>query len=939
MKYRWLWLIPLALAVAVLAAALALPAFVAASSHRATIESLASALTGRQVRIGGKLSLALLPRPQLIADDVRIDGPSGQTITARSLTLDIAPTALLRGRLEARSISLQAPDIAFPWPLPGGPHAIAPPRWLSALHAKISDGNISLGAVDFAHVDADIFTGPGGAVAISGTGVAVGTKLRLTLGLGETDASGSAALRIDAAMLNAAPPGGQAHFAGTLRGDGGVAGSLSLQATLPGLAGMSGTAGISADAGAISATGIALAAGDARLAGSARLGLPLGDLGLDLTGENLDLTPLRGWTGGTGLPLSGTLNLRIGNAGFAGLKLPELAAAADFGPAGVTLRWLTASLPGESRFHLAGRFGADGTMQGQLRLDAPSLGALLAAGGPALSPPESWQRATLQTDFAGSASDLTLDDLSGSLGEDDFTGGVVLRHAQGWRAEGALAFNRLDLEAAFGLARRWPAGLPVTLGGEITAGQARFGGLQLSRLLLDATMGDRLVVRRIAGSLYGGLLAASFTLGPDGQVTAGRGLLSVPSAAPLAALLPAAWQPPPAIIDAPLSVSLRAQGPPTALATSAVATLGEITVTAAPVADLAQLSAAGPLTFRHPDAIALLADFGKRLGGLRPGLDWPGAGSVSLRADMRASPQAVGLPDFVLSAGDLTADGRIDLTASGGIEARIDADTLALPAMADPAQLPIPWPLLAGAHGRVALSANRIWLGGDEVFGASAASLSLGNGQLNLTIPQAALAGGNIAGVIGATLAPDAPPALTIRLGATSLNAGALQLPVEFPFAVTAGDLGLQVDLTANGFSPAAWAATLAGDVVLTDARGSLSGFDLAGLGTTLTAAGKREAALRLAATSGASDFDALLLSGRVSHGILTLQQALVTGMAGTATGSGSIDLPDTDLSVTVTLHPAVKPPLGLPVSTLGGWATARKIPLLRQALAWSQSP
>ena len=64
---------------------------------------------------------------QFIAERVNITSPDHETITAASLTLAIDPIPLLRGQISARAITLQAPHIALPWPLPGGAAAIAPP--------------------------------------------------------------------------------------------------------------------------------------------------------------------------------------------------------------------------------------------------------------------------------------------------------------------------------------------------------------------------------------------------------------------------------------------------------------------------------------------------------------------------------------------------------------------------------------------------------------------------------------------------------------------------------------------------------------------------------------------------------------------------------------------------------------------------------------------
>ena len=275
-----LWAIPLALVLALLAVVLALPRFVASNAHRAAIEALASSLTGRRVHVGGSLSLALLPAPELIAGDVTIGGPANEVITARSLTLDIAVPALLRGRLAARSLTLQSPTIILPWPLPGGAAAIVPPPWLAALHAQVSDAVIGVGRLRFTGVNADIFTAGNGALTLSGSGVTAGAAVTLSLGLAPPDARNEAALTIEGGTVDGRLT---SHFSGVLHGSSAISGALRASVTLPGqTAPVAGTATLAADAGQVTARDIRLTQGDATLAGTVTLDLATPTLRLDL---------------------------------------------------------------------------------------------------------------------------------------------------------------------------------------------------------------------------------------------------------------------------------------------------------------------------------------------------------------------------------------------------------------------------------------------------------------------------------------------------------------------------------------------------------------------------------------------------------------------------------------------------------------------------------
>lgn len=929
MSRRLLWLIPLFLLAILAAVILALPAFVASGAHRATIEALASSLTGREVTIRGNLSLAFTPSPRLIAQDVTIAGPARETITARSLTLDIAMPALLQGRLAARTLTLDAPSIAFPWPLPGGPKAVAPPPWLAALHANIKGGTISLGRIVFTGVNADIYTGGGGTVAITGTGRFVNVPLTVSVSLEAPDTAARAALSVSAAGDD--PQKFDAHFEGTLDPAGVAAGTLSGSASPAGMAPTTFTGNVRADGTALSATAIQVAQGAAQLTGSAALALTPPALTLKLNGTGLDLAVLRS-VRAAAAAVAGHLTLTATDSTLDGFAVPALAAEIGFGPAGIALRQIAATLPGDSVFNLTGTVDSGGALAGQFSLGTADLPALVPAAGL----PAAWANARIAARFGGDPARLVLAGLSGQAGPDDFSGDLILnRNAGVTAAAGALHFDQIDLAPAANLLRAAAAAQisGFSADGEVTADRATLGHLQLNHLLLDAAWDGQLNVRRLAFGLYGGMAEGGFRLAPDGDVTTASAVLSVPSAAPLAALLPAAWTPPAAISDAPLSAAMRAEGPVTALATSAVATLGPISVTAAPVLNIPQQTAAGPVTLRHPNAIAALGAL-----ALPSGLAWPGAGSIALRATMLYSPARIGLPDFVLSLGDLTADGRVLVTPDRQITAQIDADTLALPP--PPANIVMPWARLADARGSIALSANQVWLAGREILGPTAVTATLTGDHVSLNIARAALAGGTLSGSLDAATAKSGTqaPVITANLKLAGADASQITLPVGFPFAIATGTLSGQANLTASGYAQATWAATLAGAASLTATDGTLYGFSLTGLAQALKRPDRFDA-LRIAALGGATNFASLTVAGAFTHGNFNLTSASLSGADGTANAGGSIDIPDNDLALQTTLLPNVTPPLTLNVTTLGAWSAPKQIPILRPGLAWSPTP
>jgi len=930
---RLLWLLPLAAILVLAAIIVALPGLVASGEHRTAIEALASSLTGREVHIGGKLSLAFFPEPQLIAERITISGPDRETITAQSLTLDIALDTLLHGRLAARSLTLQSPVIAFPWPLPGGAAAIAPPLWLAALHAQISDGLISVGSMVFRHVNADLFTGAGGAVSLSGTGMLLAQPVSISLGLGGIGATGAAPLSIDGQDGNATM-----HLSGVFSAASTLTGTVSVSA--PGLAGadpaysqpISATANIIASPGEIAFLNLRAALGNGVITGTAQLDIAAARLNLALAASNLTLPQSLPGSLPPGLEsLAIHLTLDADEPIFAGVLLPHLWLEADFSAAGLNIDSLQAALPGDGGVKCSGTLDAQGNLQGKASFSSQDLAAFAAALGTEFTPPAGWRTTSISTAFSGTEKSLSLTGITGTLGPANLTGTAVLNVSSPTPTiYGALHFDQLDLPPG---AWQAPPNLGLTGGVEITAGRASLYGVNMTRLLIDAAFGPALNIRRFSASVYQGLAAGSFSLAPDGRIAAARALLSLPSAAPLAALLPARWQPAAAraalaaLTNAKLAAFLLAAGPPSQLATSLNFSLGDINAFTAPVLDLTKLTATGPLLLRTPSAINLFKTL-----GLNAGLAWPGAGSVSLRADFSASPSQVSLPDLVLSMGDLTTAGNLRITPDFTIRGNIDADTLALP----------PWPTdfspfstaLAIAKGQLNITANHVLLDGDQILGASAASIALQPGGGVFTLTKAEIGGGQLSGSISATVPATAPPALSGKFLFRNADVAALNPPFGFPLTLPSGIVNASGALTASGYTAQAWAATLSGPAGFSAANGVITGFDLAALGSALTPS-PREAALRTACLTGNTPFTNITLAGNFSNGIYKISTASLQGPGGAASATGSIDVPDEAVALDLDFVPNVAQPPKLGLAMIGSWATPKKIPAIKPALTW----
>lgn len=912
-KKQLLWLLPVALLATGIGTLMALPGFVASQSHRPAMERFASSLTGREVHIEGKLSLKLLPHPQLTAMRITIAGPDNEVISAKALALDISLPALLRGQLTVQTLNLDSPVIAFPWPLPGGPRAVAPPPWLAALHAHLNNASITLGGLAFTQVNADLFTGPDGAVSVAGNGTLLGQSVTLSLALGQTGLDGAAPL---SAQASAGPA--SADFTGTLNDESIINGQLS--AKLPGK--MTGSAAVTADGKQVSLTKLALTQGAETLSGSASFSLIKPALQANLLGQNLQLDPFfapPAWM--ASIPADITLN--ADGVTLLEQNFPALSMTVSTGPAGTILHALNLSLPGGGQLTGAGAVAGGGQLSGQFSLAVPDSAALLAAYHlPALP---SWPAAHLSTKLAGTTAQPVLTDLSGTLGADHVTGNLVLspRHMAG-----QLSFDHLALGGLAAWAGQSPPGA-FTAELEIAAAKAEAGPVKLSNFALDAALDGTLNVRRVSANLYGGLAAGSFSLDGNGRLSAAQGFLDIPSATPLAGLIPAAYAPPAAMLTPRLNLLFAARGPEDALAASAVARLGEFTFTVSPIIDMVHGTASGALTAQHPEAILVA-----RLFGWDQALVFPGAGSASLRAQFTASASAYGLNDFVLSFGALNASGRV-LVQNGAVTGQIEAQNVAIPPILAGVQFPTSLPL----QGKLSLKAQQIIYAGNPLLGPSAATLSWSGNGASLDVAQAAYGNGTLSGSLGMALSTTAAPAFTAKLLAQGIDASTVALPVSFPYPITSGTLDGSATLTASGYGLKSVVATLGGTATLNASKGVLRGFNLEGFADAL---GTPDAVHTLykALVSGSTQFTSLSLAATLANGNCTFTAATLAGPAGQVSGSGGIDLYDNAQALRLVFAPAqVQPPVSATLLVLGTWGAPKHIAHMKAALDWKPPP
>ncbi|OYY04867.1 MAG: hypothetical protein B7Y73_03110 [Acidocella sp. 35-58-6] len=933
-RKRALWIaVPAGVLLLATSLILALPSLVSSPQNRAAIEGLASSLTGRNVHISGNLSLALKPAPQLIAGDVTITGPDAEIITAKSLTLDIAPGALLHGELSASSLMLQSPTINFPWPLPNGAAAIAPPPWLAALHAQINDGQISFGSLMFSHVSADIFTGAQGSLSVSGSGIVQGQHITLSLSLGALDTTGTAPLTIDAKTATT-----QAHLSGVFSTENSLTGKISLaatgtnwltqDATKPVAA--SGT--IHADTAGWRISNLLATQGEAQLTGNAAFDFGKPDLDLHLTGHQLDIQPaLAASELATLHALAVHVDVNFDHSTFTGVTLPNIQVRANVTQSGVSIDALHITLPGNGALRFTGMIDPSGSLSGKTAITADDFVGALSAFGIKAPLPANWQT-SLTANLNGPLNQLDVSAVTGTLGPASLSGTARLQTTPGHLAiNGAWHLSDLDLTPLVAALSQFKPASNISADIELTADHASFDKILMTHFLIDAGISDQLVVRRLTASLYNGMAAASFTVAAGGKISSARALLTLPSALPLAALLPATLSPPIAVTNMPLAALIEASGPADALAASGTLTLGPFSITASPVLDLVHLAAKGPLTLRHPSAIAAFKAF-----GLPATIMWPGAGSISLRANMAISPAQIGLPDFVLSMGDLTAAGKFSISPEDKVRADINADTLALPPL--PSDLSALWAGVAVASGAVDISANRVLYAGNQILGPSAGSIAMQPNDDVFTIAHASLGSGTMNGRISATTAPATPPSLSAMMTLKAVDLTAVHLPAMFPLTLPSGLADGQINLTASGFSPATWVATLNGTGTAQIKAGSLTGFNLGGLGDALTLP-NRATSLRNACTTGATAFDHVAINATVDHGIVKIGSATLQAASGSASATGTIDLPDQAIALNLHLLANVASPPDIGLAMIGPWASAHKVPDIRAGLHWKPAP
>ncbi len=941
------------------------PLLVSGNYHRGAIERLASHVVGRPVFIEGRITLSLLPDPQLVAEDVIIGGPHGAQATASVLKLELSPGPLLFGRLRAHRLTLRRPDINLPWPLPGGAGAIAPPPWLGSLHATIDDGTFHVGPLRLDHANLSIFTGgPRAVIAAGGTMRIGGVEAAMTLDIDDTGSTGPAP--VTATLKLRGDGHAELMFHGTLGHDSFLAGALEAKADKTAVAGLLPalkasaapfdiTARLAATGQQVRLDDVTLRAGAMRAVGDTVLALapaPLLRVTARATGVDLDLAAglvsrlRRQLPVAAALDVSGTLSGLPVNAARGSLLADDASLRAQL---------LSAPLPGQARLGFSGEMSP--ALNGHFTLQAQDPAATLAILRHQLPYLPAWPGNAGRLDATGMASvtpggTLALDDVAGHVAMGPaltgFTAALRLTPSPGQatRIAARIDLDRLTLDQTMvqdllatlsDPAPRYAGPVRIAVGTLETPARrpnesSRVVGrdLRIDASLRDKAAGGGLHIRLATLRMGGALLIGRGLRKADGEIVRTRLFLAGPDASREATTLakafglPAAWDNHPAFRH-DFSLTALADGRPDALATHIRLRIGMVRAAARPRIDLAAGTAAGSLAVRAPNAARLILSLGgASLLGERQGLGWPGPGSASLSAAGYVTPGDFGLSDFVASLGALTLSGRVDVDTAHGprrIFGRMTADTLPLPA---PAMLIELAHAALGSDMRIdmpRLTAARIERYGETLARRADFGIRLDQGKLaphlSIDIGSAGFAGGKLSGRAVLTGASGStPPTLSLRArlaGGDSQAIAALAASHGLDLPLAGGTLDIGADLMAQGDERPAWLHTLSGSVTATSHDISLRGLNLAAAGQALAAATRAphpigmiaaSHMLRSALSAGHSAFSLLNLTATLGDRTIRLDHAALSGPAGSMSANGHLDLVGDRVELELAVHP-----------------------------------
>ena len=933
------------LALLSVAAAWLVPQLLDWNTYRSTVEAVASSGLGRPVRIAGPIRMSLLPEARLSAGRVSVaDTGDGASAAAAEIQLRVSLRGLLAGRADLRDLVLRGARMHLPWPLSGP--ALGEGRPVAGLHARLVDSTLEVGGLTVEHIDGDLSVDrETGTLAASGIGSTMGRSWRMTGRLGRPAADGVATLEVSLDGQGALRDTG-GLLSGQLAADGSLQGQitgrgpdLSLLLAAPALP-WRGEGRVVAGSGLVVADDLEVAIGGIPARGAVALRfLPQLRLDAALATSRLDLNawlPPLLQAGSTAVPTG--IDLSVEAAAFAGGTLRRLRAGFDVQPDGVSVREVTATLPGEAELQLSGRLDRD-RFAGAARLAAPNLRQTfewLRPLAPALItalPPGVLREATVAASVAVDRGSLSLRALQGSVDGAAVAGDVTVQGGEQpaiaanlrltapsldeWLPEPPAELSAPVVEAlgrGLGAAANRIAGLNADL--TVTGSNPVWRGMPFDSLSVSLRSQRGSVVVRQAVLTGADMMAgASGRMEQDGTIGDGRLDLRLRHASVLGGVLPPDWRSLEPLFRGPATLHLAAAGGLRALRVTLAAEMADAEAQADGTADVSGRGWSGAVSLRHPGAPRLLELLGF------PGVaSWLGDGSLSARANLKVGGAAVSVADLDVVAGALRAGGNFSvagLPSHPALIATIDAETLPLPLPFAHSPDPLPFSRAFGWQGQIGLHAGHVLLGLSEGVEDASATIRLDENSLRIDDLRARLSQGALMGRIG--IDGTSPPHLT---GTATLSGAVIAGPLlDAPIDIPAGRLDATLDFAADGYSPAGLLATLRGTARAAVLSGVLDGLDAAAAfdASTRAAANPAEAPARVteALSHGRTPFDRLNLVGSIANGAITATQATLETAGGRVTGTGTLDLLTDALLARLAFQPAdaAAPGVGLRLS------------------------
>jgi hypothetical protein len=934
------WLIGLAAVLVVTVVAVwQVPQYLDWNRYRATLEALASTTLGRPVTIHGPITLNLLPQPVLTAAQVSIGGDAAADVSIRveALRIRVALWPLLGGRVDARELVLRGADLLVPWPTPPTVLRRQAPAWLAAYSARIENGRLTVGRVNFTGIDATLASDDEGALSASGAAQFNGQDWRFTARATSTGADGATGVNVTLDGQGKANGLG-ASIAGRIGSDGTFAGTISsrggnLALLLPTPAVPFRADGrLTVGSGLVAIDDLALELGGApatgavalRVAPNQRLDIALSAGRLDFAAWLPALLDAGTTVGGMDLPIG--IDFSTASAELGGGTVQRVHATFDLAEGALLLREAEAVLPGNARLHLTGRVtrgeGSQQRFEGNAAFDAPVLRTTLRwleGAAPGLLPDTVerlpgavLQHASVYAHVVADGSEVRLLQLGGNIDDSAVAGSIGFRNGKPPTIVAELSVGYVALD---GWLPAWPLEPPhFDAALHLAIDAATLAGHDIRNAAIDGTIEDGTISLRHASAVVSRvILSAAGTLGKDGVVSNGAFTLEAADGARLRAALPQAWQATPALWQGPVKLAVQATGPPDALSMGIRLDLSDANLDARPVINLHNGQWNGELTIRHPGAPRFVSAIGlpERLG--LPNLpQLLGDGSFSLTAQLSGTSNTVSAERFEMTAGDVRLAGRIALDASGAlprVSGQISTDALALPLPDGGSNVPMPVGILRGWTGELGVASGKLLIGSGPELHDVKATIAVTGDALRIEQLTAGLDGGTLTGS-GVLNAAASPPLLVLqaRLNGVAIGNPLIGPPVDLKSGAVSGSL----DLSASGYSPATVLATLAGHIAVTISNGTLVGFDLPHMQTAMENpdAEALETAASDAMAGGTTAFDELQLAAVIDHGDLLLETARMKSASGEANASGDVNLPTQMMDLRIVLRPSASRPV-----------------------------